>query len=497
VAGGDDVARPRRLCPWAERSKCRTEARRQGTDPGRRRNRSRPADTMDSAPSSVSAPAQAAGAPDSHDRDQMLRAVQRQLLKRDPEFRHLRHNTSLAKPNALVDYVLAADGDSHQPDDVFTRLRWGGQFVYLSRRRQDIEPLPELFSRRGYFIETPPTSLRTGLGLPLFSRKAHYFIARKNWLVRPREITERFTYHVELEPQELPDGRNWVVRKEIPTFERVVARLRARGTDLPLGVIERRAKKFVEQIFPLFLTREAAMLKIIERECPPEYKNRFPHVVHLEKDNRGYVKRLWTNWLRNGGQPLTQLEFARQSAQLLHVLHDRIRIMHLDLRLDNFVITENGVGFVDFGSAVRIGENIQGNAVLSTLFGELMRTSQIQRMLDKMRTAGTVTSCIINDAYQQVDKAVDLFYLAVQIAAPLSNPDFRGLVQHDPHSREAQAINQLTNEILRPPNPDRPKYRSSKDVLDAILAIEAELKPGAHAHRQHPDIHADHPVPIA
>jgi len=427
----------------------------------------------------------------------MLRAIQRRVLGGQAEFRHLRGNTSLAKPNALVDYVLAAEDEPHQPDDVFARLRWGGQFVYLSRNRRHVESLPELFARRGYFIETPPTYLRTGLGLPWLSKKSWYFIARKTWLVRPREITERFTYHVELEPQELPDRRNWVVRKEIPTYERVVARLRARGTDLPLGVIERRAKKFVEQIFPLFLTREAAMLKIIERECPPEYKNRFPHIVHLEKDNRGYVQRLWTNWLRNGGEPLSQLEFARQSAQLLHVLHDQIRIMHLDLRLDNFVITENGVGFVDFGSAVRIGEKIQENAVLSTLFGELMRTSQIQRMLDKMRTAGTVTSCIINDAYQQVDKAVDLFYLAVQIAAPLSNPDFRGLVRHDPHSREAQAINQLTNDILRPPNPDRPKYRTAKEVLEAILEIERQLTPGRAGAPHPPEVPEDHPVPIA
>jgi len=37
--------------------------------------------------------------------------------------------------------------------------------------------------------------------------------------------------------------------------------------------------------------------------------------------------------------PIEQIEFARQSADLLRALHDDARVMHLDLRLDNFVIT--------------------------------------------------------------------------------------------------------------------------------------------------------------
>ena len=93
-----------------------------------------------------------------------------------------------------------------------------------------------------------------------------------------------------------------------------------------------------------------------------------------------------------GGKPLSQLEFARQAADLLRVMHDKAGVIHLDLRLDNVVITDKGVGFVDFGSAVREGENIKGNPLLSTIFDELMRTSQIQRMLEKMTTDGTVTA---------------------------------------------------------------------------------------------------------
>ena len=68
-------------------------------------------------------------------------------------------------------------------------------------------------------------------------------------------------------------------------------------------------------------------------------------------------------------------------------------------------------------SSVPVGENIHGNPMLSTIFEELMRTSQIQRMLYKMKSSGLVTSQVISEAYQRVDKAVDLFYLAVQMNA--------------------------------------------------------------------------------
>ena len=101
-----------------------------------------------------------------------------------------------------------------------------------------------------------------------------------------------------------------------------------------------------------------------------------------------------------------------------------MRVIHLDLRLDNFVITPQGVGFVDFGSAVRVGEAFPEASLLSNLFGEMMRTSQIQRMLGKMSESGQITSEEIRAGYHRVDKAVDFFYLAVQINNPHANPDF-------------------------------------------------------------------------
>src|SRR5688572_3183311 len=105
-----------------------------------------------------------------------------------------------------------------------------------------------------------------------------------------------------------------------------------------------------------------------------------------------------------------------------------------------------------------------------------MRTSQIQRMIEKMTISGAVTSQLIQSAYGRVDKQVDLFYLAMQMVQPLNNPDFRGLVEFDPASREAAALSALKEQVLKPADPKNPAYRNAPDVLRAILRIEQELK---------------------
>ena len=410
-------------------------------------------------------------------------AAIKQLLESDAEFRHFRASSSLQKQTGLVDFLIATDDEPHEPDDVFARIRWGGQFVYLTRNAANLEGLAERFEQRGFMVLRGPAAVRTGLLKFLgLGRKVHYLTARKTFLTRPKEITERFTYHVQLvpaKPQMMPYAVNGcVVQKEVPTVERVMGRLRAKFTDVSDEVIEKRARKFTEKIFPLFLTREAALLKILQRDLPPQYAARVPMLLDTEKDSRGYVRRMWMTWLRNGGQPLAQTEFAHQAADLLRIIHELAGVIHLDLRLDNFVITERGVGFVDFGSGVRVGENIHGNPTLSPLFEELMRTSQIQRMLDRMKNTGSLTSYILCDAHGKVDKAVDLFYLAVQIKQPISNPEITDFIKYDPNSKEAVELARLTEAILRPHNPNHPAFRSAADVLEGIHRVKDKLGKG-------------------
>jgi hypothetical protein len=284
--------------------------------------------------------------------------------------------------------------------------------------------------------------------------------------VPPGQVTERFTYHVHLSrPHE---GSGYVVVKEVPTLEMLMARLRSKYPDLTEEIIEKRARKFADKIFPVFLTREAAILKIVNRDLSPEYRDRVPQLVEMEQDERGFARRLHLSWLRNGGKPLGQLEFARQSADLLRALHDQARVMHLDLRLDNFVITPKGVGFVDFGSAVRVDENLKQSPLLASLFEELMHTSEIQRMLLSMTRTGQVTSEAISCGLHKVDKAVDYFYLAVQISSPHANPDLRDLIVYEKHGPQARSLSQLTEQILRPADPAKPAFRSAGDILHGI-----------------------------
>jgi hypothetical protein len=252
-------------------------------------------------------------------------------------------------------------------------------------------------------------------------------------------------------------------------------RLRSKWPELAGEILEKRARKFSDKIFPVFLTREAAILKIVNRDLPEPYRERVPRLLEMEKDERGYARRLHLTWLRNGGEPLSQLEFARQSADLLRVLHDDVGVMHLDLRLDNFVITPAGVGFVDFGSAVRVDENLKQSPLLSNLFEELMRTSEIQRMLFRMTRTGEVTSEAISGGLHKVDKAVDYFYLAVQISSPHANPDLKDLIRFDKQSGEAKLLMQLTEQILRPADPTKPAFRSAADILQGIERVKQAL----------------------
>ena len=377
-----------------------------------------------------------------------------------------------------VDMLFAGPGEPRTPDEVFHKLRWGGQFICVGANRHKIERMASEFDgKRGFILERRPNHFwigPLGLRLPGIAMQAFYFVARKTQLIQPGDFTERFTYHVELVPDETAEN-GYVVSKRVPTHEEVVQKLRHKFPNAELSDLNSRAHKFVDHVFPTFLTREAAILKILQRDMPEPFRSRVPRPLSIEQDEQGFVRHLKMNWLRMGGEPMSQLAFARQSAELLYILHEKGRVMHLDLRMDNLVITENGVGFVDFGSAVRIGENLKQSPMLTTLFSEMMRTSHIQRMLGKMLDAGEVTNSVMKDVHGKVDKTVDAFYLSVQIARPDTHPELRHLIRFDPTSREARMLSALTAAILRPKTPGKEQYRCVADILRGVRRIEAKL----------------------
>ena len=126
--------------------------------------------------------------------------------------------------------------------------------------------------------------------------------------------------------------------------------------------------------------------------------------------------------------------------------------------MDNFVITPEGVGFVDFGSAVRTDEDLRQNPLLASIFDELMKTSQIQRMLEQMTRSGHVTSETLCRGKGKVDKAVDVFYLALQVKRPQSNPDLYGLVEYDPGQSRRTGTGQVQRKCAQARRPVQSPY---------------------------------------
>ncbi len=377
-----------------------------------------------------------------------------------------------------VDFLFASGQDPKLPDEVFDKLLWGGLFIYADRDAKRVRRIAQDFDgKRGFILETPASYTRIGrLGicLPGLSTCVHYFAARKVNLIQPGQLTERFTYQVQLVPEPSAE-HGYIVCKQVPTYADVVYRLRSRFPDGNEDDIQTRTAKLVDNVFPTFLTREAAILKILQDELPEPYRHHVPKALGVQKDKNGFVRRLAMTWLRTGGPKLSQLEFAQQSAQLLSVLHNSAQVMHLDLRLDNFVLTPRGVGFVDFGSSARIGENIEQSPMLTSLFGEMMKTSKIQRMLGRMLEKGQVTNNSFTCVHQKADPAVDTFYLALQINNPAHNPHFAHLLDYDPQSLEARAISSLTAAVLRPKSQTEAPFQTADDVLRGIQRIGDRL----------------------
>jgi len=400
-------------------------------------------------------------------------------LAEDDEFRRYSYSTSEKISDGIVDFIFAGPTDPHMPDDVFGRLRWGGQLIYFSEDPQQIQRLVDTYKNRNEFvIERQDVAEKRSF----FSKLAvHFAMIRKVRIVPLGDYSERFTYHVELQRHQRANN-DYVVMKRLPDIEVVEKRLNMRHPDLSPADVHKRASTFVNTIFPIFLTREAGILKVLEKYMPQQYHGRFPRVVDVEKNERGHVTKLWMTLLRNtmpDNKPLSQLEFALQSVDLMRALHDQAHVIHLDLRLDNFIIGEKGVGFIDFGSAVRIGEDLSKSELLMQMFEQVMTTSQIQKTLGKMSQNGQVTSKVLQSGYRRVDKAVDLFFVALQINTPLKNPDFRFLVKMDENNPMAGLISELTGEIFRPKAPHNPPFKSASDIFKGLKMIEDHLFKGA------------------
>lgn len=408
--------------------------------------------------------------------ERLTQAIRKRLLRDDEEYRRFGQPSSAGRP---ADFLLLTAGDALLPAEAFERLRWGGCLCFAAADRAEVDQQLQLYRQdSGFTIQQPTTPFHAWPRAPWLSRwmgqSGFYMVARKTALVAAGQVTDRFTFDVRL-VRARPPQSGWVVLKQIPSYGSVYQRLRQRYPEASAEMTYQRTHRLIDHVFPVFLTREAAFLQLLQRDLPQAYRCRVPTALGAEKGPDGLVRRLTMSWLRLSGPPLTHLAFARQATELLAVLHERVGLIHLDLRMDNMVVTGDGVGFVDFGSAVRVGEELSQSPMLESLYDQMMSTSQIQQTLGRMIDSGRLTSSVLAAARGKVDKAVDVFYLALQMKRPDRHPDLGSLVLVDPASREARLIAALSDGVFRPADPGRPAYASARDVGLALARIERKL----------------------
>lgn len=396
----------------------------------------------------------------------------------DSAAKRRRYELALAHQRAGIaaDYVLAASVADAAPDTAFSRLRWGGQLVLHTHRPRLMQAMLEPLRRRPEFhLEVQPHRIADAAPRwALWRRPPIVAVVRKVMIEKPDDLTVRHSHDLRL----LPDAgdqavEGYVVSKSAPGLETTMQRLLKVRPTLSPAQARQIATKLVSRVFPVFLTREAAFLKIIRRRMPGHLQPRVPALVRMEQDERGFVRRLDMTWLRLGGRVLSTLEFARQAATMLHALHHHAGVLHLDLRLENLIMTEQGVGVIDFGSSMQAGEDIARNALLEQLFTEVLGSSRPCAQLRRLQGTGLVTSNLFTDCYARRTPAIDLFCLAWYMTRPQANPDFRGLVS-PPTDDEQATLRRVQRLTLAPSDPRQPTVRSVRDVLDLLQGVWAD-----------------------
>ncbi|MEO1236332.1 MAG: hypothetical protein AAFX76_06035, partial [Planctomycetota bacterium] len=321
-----------------------------------------------------------------------------------------------------------------------------------------------------------------------FERRLHVAVFRKVLIDPVDRLSAKHSYHVRLIPFEGEGSSGgWAVLKRVPTMEEAIARLTQTCPGVPADRLTKIAAKLVKKVFPVFLTREAAFLKLLQRDLPPAMRGLTPAVLDMKTQANGLVDSVTLRWLRQGGEPISQGEFARQSAALLRAVHERAGMMHLDLRLDNMVVTEAGVGIVDFGSAVRVGEDLSANAMIDTLAREMLMASQVTRDLQRQRDKGLVNAPIFRGLPYPPTPAFDLFALVTNLTRPHDNPEFKGLVEHDRRGAEAQRMSRLRRRVLSPAA-DEPRRIETLGGLCDELGVDPLSPPPGQRDTRRPDL---------
>ncbi len=320
-----------------------------------------------------------------------------------------------------------------------------------------IEAAPHRVEELGASEESTPTqSSWWARWLPAFKRRAkrYQLVARKTRLARPDEAPEHCTFDVSLVPD--PRGeRGYIIRKRVPSVEQTTAALRRFAPQLDQAELERRAEQLVSDVFPLLLLRETVLLDRLQMKLPVALRCRVPRKLGHIQRGPAQVEQIDMTWLSPAESPMSPLDFAIDAAELLGAMQRTVGLMHLDLRDDNVVITPQGVGFVDFGSAVLIDEDLKGRPMLHRILHQMLSANALQRALGSLIQAGGVTHPILLRAHAKPEPIHDLFALTQLTRAPHTSQALGHLIRANA-PEELTALNALADELLSPADPRLP-----------------------------------------
>src|SRR2546430_1103336 len=123
--------------------------------------------------------------PKSDNRQPLVETVVQSVLKEDAEFRRVFTGGPVHR-DGQADYLFAAEEEAHEPAEIFGRLRWGGQFLYASPKKQQVEAAAKQFAEYGFRIVRGPAFMRMPSAiayLAFLGQKVHYFVTRKVLLI--------------------------------------------------------------------------------------------------------------------------------------------------------------------------------------------------------------------------------------------------------------------------------------------------------------------------
>ena len=419
-------------------------------------------------------PRVAAGPPPPAPRE---RAALDWLLPDETEQRRHQLSEAQAPAAGLRDFILIEAASGPQIDELFDALRWGGQVLILGPNPGAVKACRQRFAGHpSWCCEQPdalPAPLTTGRGAPV-----HFSTIRKIRLERPGQLTARHSYEVSLvhrpNPGDPEPGRGsagWAVEKRVPTHEETLARLTQTHAAIAPGQTQGVVRWLIQTAFPLMLTRETAFLGRLRQRMPSHLAGRTPELLDMQKDQRGLVSRIQMTWLRQGGETLSQLAFARQAAEMLDAAHREAGLMHMDVRLGNLVVTPRGVGLIDFGTSVMVGEDLAANRTVHKVIRRTLDASEITDNLRRHREKRLLGNPVFDALPHPPTPGFDLFALVTCMTRPHELEDFRGLVAFDPHGPDAIALSRLRRRVLAPPDGQAAPLTDLSQLAAALQAL--------------------------